>query len=82
MGVVLDYDANTSLAMIEERNYFSLGDTVEIFGPNKVNKFKIEEIFSSDMNSIDVVRHPKEIVYIKVPMEVSKGDFMRISIDK
>ena len=82
LGVVLDYDANTSLAMIEERNYFSLGDTVEIFGPNKVNKFKIEEIFSSDMNSIDVVRHPKEIVYIKVPMEVSKGDFMRISIDK
>ena len=82
LGVLLDYDANTSLAMIEERNYFSLGDTVEIFGPNKVNKFKIEEIFSSDMNSIDVVRHPKEIVYIKVPMEVSKGDFMRISIDK
>ncbi len=82
LGVVLDYDANTSLAMIEERNYFSLGDTVEIFGPNKVNKFKIEEIFSSDMNNIDVVRHPKEIVYIKVPMEVSKGDFMRISIDK
>lgn len=82
LGVVLDYDANTSLAMIEERNYFSLGDTVEIFGPNKVNKFKIEEIFSSDMNNIDVVRHPKEIVYIKVPMKVSKGDFMRISIDK
>ncbi len=82
LGVVLDYDANTSLAMIEERNYFSLGDTVEIFGPNKVNKFKIEEIFSSDMNNIDVVRHPKEIVYIKVPVEVSKGDFMRISIDK
>ena len=82
LGVVLDYDANTSLAMIEERNYFSLGDTVEIFGPNKVNKFKIEEIFSSDMNNIDVVRHPKEIVYIKVPMEVSKGDFMRILIDK
>lgn len=82
LGVVLDYDANTSIAMIEERNYFSLGDTVEIFGPNKVNKFKIEEIFSSDMNNIDVVRHPKEIVYIKVPMEVSKGDFMRISIDK
>lgn len=82
LGVVLDYDANTSLAMIEERNYFSLGDIVEIFGPNKVNKFKIEEIFSSDMNNIDVVRHPKEIVYIKVPVEVSKGDFMRISIDK
>lgn len=82
LGVVLDYDANTSLAMIEERNYFSLGDIVEIFGPNKVNKFKIEKIFSSDMNNIDVVRHPKEIVYIKVPVEVSKGDFMRISIDK
>ena len=32
LGVVLDYDSNTKLATIEQRNYFKLGDEVEIFG--------------------------------------------------
>ena len=82
LGVVLEYDKNTKLAKIEQRNYFKKGDFVEFFGPNKIVKYQIDEIFDCDMNIIDVVRHPKQIVYIKIEDELSILDFMRIDVDK
>ena len=75
LGLVLDYDEKTSLAKIEERNYFKLGDEVEIFGPKTSLKFKITEIYDENYETLDVVRHPKQIVYLKVPQKV-KTDFM------
>ena len=48
LGMVLDYDENSHIATIEQRNYFKIGDVVEFFGPNietftyKVNKIKNE----------------------------------------
>ena len=41
----------------------------------------IEDIFDENMNKIDVVRHPKQIVYIKIEEEVKK-DYMIKCIDK
>jgi putative protease len=80
LGVVKSYDKG--LVKIEQRNYFKVGDNVEFFGPNKIIKYKINEIFDEDMNIIDVVRHPKQIVYLKVDFELSEFDFMRIDVDK
>ncbi|MBE6150026.1 MAG: U32 family peptidase [Firmicutes bacterium] len=82
LGVVLEYDKDIKLAKIEQRNYFKKGDYVEFFGPNKVIKYQIDEIFDCDMNKIDVVRHPKQIVYIKITYELTVNDFMRINVDK
>lgn len=78
LGVILAYDKDTKLATIEERNYFSVGAEVEIFGP-KTDTFsmKIEEIYDEEGNSIDVVRHPKQIVRIKVDREVKEKDLLR-----
>ena len=78
LGLVLDYDKNTKLAKLEQRNYFKKGDKVEIFGPDKSFKFKIETIYDEDKNKIDIVRHPKQIVYLKVPEKVSANDMMKI----
>ena len=33
IGVVQDYDAQTGVATIEQRNHFAVGDTVEFFSP-------------------------------------------------
>jgi len=82
LGVILEYDKDIKLAKIEQRNYFKKGDYVEFFGPNKVIKYQIDEIFDCDMNKIDVVRHPKQIVYIKITYELTVNDFMRINVDK
>lgn len=82
LGVVLDYDKKNKLAKIEQRNYFKKGDYVEFFGPNKIIKYQIDEIFDCDMNIIDVVRHPKQVVYLKIDDFLETSDFMRIDVDK
>ena len=76
LGIVLDYQ--DKIMTVEQRNYFKVGDTVEIFGPNTSYEFKIEEIFDEDGNNIDVVRHPKQVVKIPINIEVNKLDMIRI----
>ena len=34
LGIVLDYDDNTKIVTLEQRNYFKIGDIVEFIGPN------------------------------------------------
>jgi len=81
LGVVLEYDENTKLVKLEQRNYFKKGDVVEFFGPNNIGfEYTINEIFDEDMNIIDVVRHPRQIVYLKVDEVLNKYDFMRVKI--
>lgn len=75
LGLVLDYNEKTSLAKIQQRNYFKKGDEVEIFGPLTSVKFRVEEIYDEDFNLIQIVRHPKQIVYLKVPTKVA-ANFM------
>ena len=65
LGIVEDYDEETKMVTITERNYFKTGDVVEIFGPNI-------ETFSF---------HPEEILKFKLDTKVYKGDMIRIKID-
>ena len=76
LGVVLDYDGK--FLTIEQRNYFKVGDSVEIFGPGKeIFSFVISSMYDIDGNSLDVARHPKEIIKIPVVGDFSRYDLMR-----
>lgn len=75
LGVVLDY--NNGIVKLEQRNYFKKGDIVEFFTPTETFKYEINEIYDEDNNLIDVVRHPKQIVYLKVDKKLDKYCFMR-----
>lgn len=67
LGVVLEYDPLTKYATIEQRNYFKKGDVIEIFGPNMhIVDYIVDEIIDENDEIIDIVRHPKQIVKIKV----------------
>ena len=79
LGLILDYDENTKLAKLQQRNYFKKGDKIEIFGPDKSFEFTINEIYDEDKNPIEIVRHPKQIVYLKINQKVSVNDMMKIS---
>lgn len=79
IGLVLDY--KDGYAKVEQRNYFEIGDYVEIFGPKSSFKFTIEEILDEDKKSINVVRHPKQIIYLKVDEKVCEN-YMIKCIDK
>ena len=81
LGVVIDYDKTSKIATIEQRNYFKKGDIVEFFGPDKTgNIYQINDIYDEENNLIDIVRHPKQIVYLKTDFELNKYDLMRIKI--
>ncbi len=81
LGLVLSYDKTISTALIEQRNKFSVGDIVEIFGPNtKVQEFKINSIINEDNVKCDSASHAQEKVKIYIPFEVHKNDIMRVKI--
>ena len=77
LGLVLGYE--DGYAIIEERNFFKLGDKVEFFGPNtEVFQMTIEKIIDEEGKQINIVRHPKQIVKVEVPKIVACNDFMKI----
>ena len=85
LGIVLDYDDDKQLAKIEQRNYFRIGDTVEVFGPNHfVNKFILSHIYDEEGNLLEVVNHPRQVVWIRTPQPLHVNDLMRMKkkIDK
>jgi putative protease len=63
---------------IEQRNYFKVGDTIEIFGPNKEYTFKIKEMYDEELNSLEVARHPRQIIKIPIGKKIEKWDLIRI----
>jgi len=78
VGVVIDYDKENQIATLEQRNYFTIGDKLEFFGPNLENKqIIVQEIFDNDGLPLDAARHPKQIIKLKVPFIVSYLDMIR-----
>lgn len=78
LGIVLDYDKETHICTLEQRNYFEVGDKVEFFGPNLKNKsFVVPDMTDIDGIALDVARHPLQIVKFKVDFELNKFDMMR-----
>ena len=77
LGIVLDYE--DGYAKVEQRNHFKKGDVVTFFGPDKKSfEYEVSEILDEDKNLIDVVRHPRQVVYLKVPIELKYMDMLRI----
>ena len=81
LALVLDYDKEKSIATITERNYFKVGDEVEIFTPTgETYSFTVEKLYDEQMNPIDVARHPEEVLKLYVPYPVVKDSMMRVKV--
>ena len=80
LGVVRDYDEKNKEIIVEQRNYFKKGDTINIFGPNKVS-FNVEVAYIKNENNeyVDAARHPQEIVRIPCDKKVNKYDLLRVN---
>ncbi len=82
LGVILSYDEKKHLATVEQRNYFKVGDIVEIFGPElHTITCQIKNIYDQDDYPLDVVRHPKEIVKVQIDEKVYPNNLIRIKKD-
>ena len=81
LGLVLGYDKENKMVVLESRNYFKVGDEVQFFGPNmETFNWTINKIYNENLEEIDVSRHPKAIVKIPLNKTVEKDDMMRLKV--
>jgi len=82
-GIVLDYDKETGLATIEQRNRMFVGDEIEIMGPDYyAAKQKITEMYNDKGESIEVAPHAQQIIKIKMDQPVEEYYILRKKSDE
>ena len=78
VGIVLEYDEDTKIATIEQRNRVFVGEEIEIFGPGvKHFDYKIEKMLDDKDREIDVANKAKQIFKIKIDQPIKKGFILR-----
>lgn len=79
LGQVLEYNRESKLIKILERNYFEVGDKVELFTPNGDRvQFIVSSLFDADMSKIDVARHPDNVYYLYLDTDIDISDYSMI----
>ncbi len=83
LGQVIEYNSKSKFVKFYERNYFEVGDTVELFTPNGEQiEFVVEELYDEDMNVVDVARHPDSIYYLYLDTKKDITEYSMIKIVK
>lgn len=77
-GVVQHYDPVTKTARIQQRNYFKLGDEIEVIGPGYFSGvITADDLRNEDGEPIDAARHPRMILTLKTDLELEPGYILR-----
>ena len=78
VGLVRDTDPETGLTTVEQRNKFSVGDTIEIFGPmTPYYEEVIEEMYDEEGNPVESAPHPQQILKIRFKRVPGENFIMR-----
>jgi putative protease len=78
LGVVMGYDADTQMAVIEQRNRFSTGEAVEVLVKRGENFTQtIAAIYDSGGEVTETADRVQEHVRVKVLRPVSRNDILR-----
>ncbi|QTD39508.1 U32 family peptidase [Sporosarcina sp. Te-1] len=78
IGQVLDYDEETKIATIQQRNVFGQGDAIELYGPGFTHfEQTIEEMWNEDDEPIDRAPNAMMTVKMRVHQPVRPYDMMR-----
>ncbi len=77
LGTVEERDAR-GFAKIEQKNKFSVGETIEIMKPDGRNiSTLVRGIYTEDGESQESAPHPKQVLYINLDGEVEQYDILR-----
>ena len=78
IGLVLDYDPETKIATVEQRNKISEGDFVEVFGPGNVCFTQTIQGMTDEAGTpISAAPHAQQIVKIPMAEPVGKNFMVR-----
>lgn len=78
IGLIKEYDDKSGVALIEQRNYFKIGDEIEVFGPGlRQRSFILDYMIDQDGKDVDIARHAQQQLKIKIPFFVNPYAMMR-----
>jgi putative protease len=78
LGIADTDDREDGCILIEQRNKFSVGDTVEIFGPHTpFYEETIREMYDEEGSAIESAPHPQQILRIRFEKTPEEGFIMR-----
>ena len=77
-GMVLGERRADGLIPVEQRNKFSVGDTLRILSPKlDYLEYQVERIVDEDGNDQDSAPHPQQKIWVNCPYDVGQGDMLR-----
>lgn len=78
VGLVKEYDAETSFAVVEQRNNMKIGQEIEVFQPNlPTYRQVITEMYNDKGEAIDVAPHAQQIIKMKMAQPVEPYTILR-----
>ena len=78
MGLVIKYDSERKMALVDVRNRIFTGDNVEIIGPDCDTIYTtVKSMFNVNMEMIDVAPRPKELVWVDFGHELKENYIIR-----
>jgi len=78
LGVVIGYDPGSGLALVEQRNKFSVGDKVEFVKANGGFTQVVTEMYDAEGTPLSTAPHPQQKIKIKTTAPVEEFDIVRI----
>ncbi len=71
VAYVIKYDKETKICNISQRNYFEIGDDLEIITPDmEIIPYHVDKIFDKDMNEVDKANHAEEELNLIIDREI------------
>lgn len=78
IGKVLDFDEETMIATVEQRNKMVLGDEIEVFGPyTDFWTQKLDYLKDEEGNDLESAPHPQQILKIRMDHPVKENFMLR-----
>ncbi len=78
IGIVKGYDKEKKHIIVEQRYKFTIGDEIEVIGPNYFSEnISINKIYNEDNIEIESAPHPKQIIKIPFDKELKENYILR-----
>lgn len=79
---VLDYNKETKIVKIEQRNNFNAKKPFEVLSPKGTFSLTIDKMWDEDKQEVEIARHAKQILYFSSDIEFTPYDMFRQNKDK
>ena len=78
LGIVLGKENKNEFYKIKQRNYFKLGDKIEIITPNmKIINFVVDNLYNDKFEPISVANQADAILYMEIPAILPECSMLR-----